>query len=186
MVGKTSAGAAPPLSRRAHRCWYVHSCPYDLTYEATSRFFPTGREQEQEDTVGRLECLDDREFPRTYCRSFARQTRRERRPRVFPRVSDILGIAVFRKRELSAYYSRLLARLSADNIDILRECVACIGITATSFSALRVNLKLCKQPHRTTVCNKCKPIRYFSRTLRGGTRVGARARARAQSENGSE
>jgi len=47
-------------------------CPYDLTYEATSRFFRTGREQEQEDT-GHLECLDDREFPRGYCRDFSRR-----------------------------------------------------------------------------------------------------------------
>lgn len=40
----------------AHQCWYVHSCLNDLTYEATSRFFRTGREQEQEN-AGRLECL---------------------------------------------------------------------------------------------------------------------------------
>jgi len=69
--GQQDVGRCNP-AHSAHQCWYVHSCLYDLTYEATSRFFRTGREQEQEDT-GHLECLDDREFPRGYCRDFSRR-----------------------------------------------------------------------------------------------------------------
>lgn len=74
--GRQDVGRCNP-AHGAHQCWYVHSCPYDLTYEATSRFFRTGREQEQKDT-GRLECLDDREFPRGYCRDFSRRNVRTR------------------------------------------------------------------------------------------------------------
>lgn len=76
--GRQDVGRCNP-AHGAHQCWYVHSCPYDLTYEATSRFFRTGCEQEQEDT-GRLECLDDRQFPRGYCRDFSRRNVRIGRP----------------------------------------------------------------------------------------------------------
>lgn len=80
--GRQDVGRCNP-AHGAHQCWYVHSCPYDLTYEATSRFFRTGREQEQKDT-GRLECLDDREFPRGYCRDFSRRAERSyRTPRLY-------------------------------------------------------------------------------------------------------
>lgn len=41
----------PALSRCTPMLVCAHSCPYDLTYEATSRFFRTGeREQDQEDS----------------------------------------------------------------------------------------------------------------------------------------